>query len=854
MASIRHLTRAALLLLPVIVMVAVLIARSHGAGAVNPTVPDAPTTVIASAGVANATVSWNAPRSNGGSSIRSYVVTSTTGSKGCTTTGTLSCVVKDLVNGTSYAFQVRAVNAVGTSPASAVSNTVVPNTRVPSSPLAVVAVPGFNKAVVSWTRPVDNGGATITSFKVTAVGLPTASCTTTAITCTVPGLTLGTSYSFVVVAVNAVGTSLPSAASAPVVPIRTAPPPPSTVSAVARVASASVSWTRPISDAGSPITSYRASAVEDPAKSCTTTALTCDVFGLTDRSYTFIVVVTNAIGDSVGSRASNAVVPTLGVPGAPRTVKGSSGDGSVVVAWTPPLNDGGRSITSYRVTAVQDATKECTATTGLSCTVRGLTNGRIYTFTVRATNSIGQGPASPGSGGVPSISLPVASNHDGLSKIEHIVIVMQENRSFDNYFGTYPGADGIPMVNGVPTVCSMDSRTGQCVRPFHNPNDMDVGGPHTATDSVLAINGGRMDGFLEQANRSTGYCGTPTTAPCAKGDPVQSMGWHDAREIPNYWTYAQNFVLQDAMFEPVATWSFPQHLAMVSAWSAKCSVWRDPMSCRSEISKPTNVTYTKTLNDWIYGTNPTLPEPNAAWTDITYLLHKNNVSWGYYIAEGDEPDCRDDAADCVPHAQNAQTPGIWNPLPLFWTVRDNNQTGNIQPHNNLLQQAKNGTLPAVSWVIPDNAHSEHPPGVKISDGQTYVTKVINSIMSGPEWDTTAIFLTWDDWGGFYDHVVPPYVDELGYGIRVPALVISPYAKKGFIDHQILSHDAYLKFIEDVFLHGQRIDASSGRPDSRPSVRENEKLMGDLANDFDFTQAPRKPLLLPLHPAPGPASR
>lgn len=849
-----RLARASVMILPVVVILVFLVARSHLVDAATPTVPSAPTNVVATGGVSSATISWNAPSSNGGASITSYLVTSTVGSKSCTSTGTLSCVVKGLVNGTSYSFQVRAINPVGPSAASVVSNAVVPATRAPSSPLSVTAVPGFNKAVVSWVRPIDTGGAAVTSFRVSAVELPTATCTTAAISCTVAGLTLGRSYSFTVVAVNAAGTSLPSAASASVIPIPTIPPPPATVRAVSGIASASVTWTRPISDAGSPITSYRASAIEDPTRSCTTTTLTCEVLGLTDRSYTFAVVVTNGIGASVASHASNPVIPTVGAPGAPRTVMGSSGDGSVIVAWIPPLNDGGRPITSYRVTAMQDPTKECTATTGLSCTVRGLTNGRIYTFTVRATNAIGQGPASPGSGGVASIALPIASNHDGLSKIEHIVIIMQENRSFDNYFGTYPGANGIPFANGVPTVCSMDSRTGQCVRPFHNPNDIDVGGPHGSVHSLLSINGGRMDGFLEQANAAVKYCGAPTTAPCENGDPKQVMGWHDAREIPNYWAYAQNFVLQDNMFEPVATWSYPQHLAMVSAWSATCSVWRDPMSCHSELNRPTSVKFTKTLNDWIYGRNPSLPEPNAAWTDITYLLHKNNVSWGYYIAEGDEPDCRDDAAECVPHAQNAQTPGIWNPLPLFWTVRDNNQLGNIQPHNNLLQQARSGTLPAVSWVIPDNAHSEHPPGVRISDGQAYVTKVINSIMSGPDWDTTAIFLTWDDWGGFYDHVVPPSVDELGYGIRVPGLVISPYAKKGYIDHQILSHDAYLKFIEDVFLNGQRLDATSGRPDSRPSVRENERIMGDLANDFDFSQAPRRPLLLPIRPAPGPASR
>ncbi len=128
-------------------------------------------------------------------------------------------------------------------------------------------------------------------------------------------------------------------------------------------------------------------------------------------------------------------------------------------------------------------------------------------------------------------------------------------------------------------------------------------------------------------------------------------------------------------------------------------------------------------------------------------------------------------------------------------------------------------------------------------------------MRSPCWGSTAILLSWDDWGGFYDHVVPPHVDQNGYGPRVPGIVISPYAKTGYIDHQQLSHDAYLKFIEDDFLEGSRLNpATDGRPDARPDVREEAPGLGDLANDFDFSQTPRPPLLLPTNPEPGPASK
>src|SRR2546423_71674 len=165
------------------------------------------------------------------------------------------------------------------------------------------------------------------------------------------------------------------------------------------------------------------------------------------------------------------------------------------------------------------------------------------------------------------------------------------------------------------------------------------------------------------------------------------------------------------------------------------------------------------------------------------------------------------------------TPGIWNPLPRFTDVRQNGDLGRIRHVWRFLAQAHAGTLPAVSWVVPSQRFSEHPPA-SIQAGQAYVTRLIDAVMRGPDWKSTAIFLTWDDWGGFYDHVVPPVVDGAGYGLRVPGLVISPYARPGFIDHQTLSFDAYLKFIEDDFLNGARLDpATDGRPDPRPDVRE-----------------------------------
>ena len=252
---------------------------------------------------------------------------------------------------------------------------------------------------------------------------------------------------------------------------------------------------------------------------------------------------------------------------------------------------------------------------------------------------------------------------------------------------------------------------------------------------------------------------------------------------------------------------------------------------------------------------PQQPGPAAdyAWTDLTYLLHKYNVSWRYYVQAGTEPDCEDDAADCPPVHQDAQTPGIWNPLPYFQTVKQDGQLANVTGVSNYYKDARKGTLPAISWITPSNQNSEHPPA-SVSDGQAWVTSLVNAAMTGPEWSSTAIFLSWDDWGGFYDHVVPPSVDQNGYGLRVPGIVISPYAKTGFIDHQVLSHDAYVKLVEDLFLGGHRIDpATDGRPDPRPDIRENAPQLGSLLADFDFNQHPRPPVTLPIHPPPGPGS-
>ena len=429
-----------------------------------------------------------------------------------------------------------------------------------------------------------------------------------------------------------------------------------------------------------------------------------------------------------------------------------------------------------------------------------------------------------------------------IHKIRHVVLIMQENRSFDSYFGTYPGADGIPGLAGNPgTVPCIPDPGRRCVRPYHDHRDRNFGGPHNYQAGITDLAAGRLTGFVKTAREGLKeVCARHFYEPKCSFTPANPdvMGYHNGREIPNYWDYARSFVLQDHMFQSDLSWSLPDHLYVVSAWSADCAKNGDPMSCHSSLDAR--------------GPLPESPyrpghRPDYAWTDLTYLLHRYGVSWRYYVANGSQPDCANGAMLCAAVPQQARTPGIWNPLPYFDTVRQDGQLGNIQPLQSFLTAARKGTLPNVSWIAPNQKYSEHPPSL-VSTGQSYVTSLVNTVMRGPDWNSTAIFIFWDDWGGFYDHVRPPRVDGQGYGFRVPGLVISPYARTGYVDHQILSQDAYLKFIEDDFLRGARIDpGTDGRPDPRPNVRENQPILGNLANDFNFDQRPRRPLILPLHP-------
>jgi phospholipase C len=427
----------------------------------------------------------------------------------------------------------------------------------------------------------------------------------------------------------------------------------------------------------------------------------------------------------------------------------------------------------------------------------------------------------------------------GVFNLDHLVFIVQENRSFDQYFGTFPGANGIPRrADGSFKPCIPDPEAGHCQKPYHDTTQYDAAGPHSAAATKIDVDGGKMDGFIKAQETMYSVCRSkPNLFECrhAKDGPAGQpdvMGFHNASDIPNYWAYAKRYVLEDRMFAPSDSWTLPSHLYLFSAWSALCTNLSGPdpnaSSCKTSLTQP----------DQGWRPQDGAPRPYR-WADITWLLHNHGVSWSSFVGPG----------TCVkPPCATTNKPATANVIdvqPGFRTVQVDKQFSNIRPYRQYFRRVHAGTLPSVTWVLPAEGRSEHPPD-SFRPGTTWVTKVVNAIMRGPrrQWMHTAIFLTWDDWGGFYDHVPPKRIDPYGYGIRVPGIIISPWVKRDLnVDHQTVSFDAYLKLIEDRFLGGARLNGKNeGWPDPRPTIRENA-VPGDLRKDFNFTQRPIPKLVL-----------
>ena len=375
----------------------------------------------------------------------------------------------------------------------------------------------------------------------------------------------------------------------------------------------------------------------------------------------------------------------------------------------------------------------------------------------------------------------------GLGKIKHIVFIVKENRTFDNYFGTFPGADG---------ATSGQISTGEVIplrhAPDMTPRDID----HSYQAAVEATDGGAMDRFdLIQGGN-------------VNGDYLSYSQYFES-DIPNYFAYARNFVLADAFFSSLEGPSFPNHLYTVGAQSNRA------------INNPLSIT---TPGRWgcdaaADSRVQTLEEPGDFgsvypcfdFDTLADRLEEQRLSWKYYAPGQGESGYIWPALNAVRHIR----------LTSLWQQH-------VIPTAQFVQDAQNGQLPTVSWLVVGSGMSEHPPA-SVCMGENWTVEQLNAVMSGPDLDSTVVFLTWDDFGGFYYHVATPVVDNFGFGPRVPLLIISPWARRGHITHTTIEFSSVLKFIEERF-------------DLDP-LTERDQDANDLIDSFDFDHRPRATLLL-----------
>jgi phospholipase C len=382
--------------------------------------------------------------------------------------------------------------------------------------------------------------------------------------------------------------------------------------------------------------------------------------------------------------------------------------------------------------------------------------------------------------------------HHALYPIKHIIIIDKENRSFDEMFGRFPGADGA-------TTARLGS--GRVVPLGTTPSRMLRDISHSGASAKLAVDGGKMDLFDQ--------------LPGAWQDGTNiALTQLRASQIVNYWRYADAFTLDDRFFSTIMGPSFPNHLITVAATSG--NTIDNP---RGQVvrawgcdSGPNSL-----VNGITPDGKPFVTKPCFDFQTLPDLLQRYHISWTYY-------------------APRQFTFGyVWNSLDAIKHIRYSSLWDtNVRPDTSFISDVRGGHLPQVSWLVTDVQQSDHPPA-SICVGQRWTVSVINAVMKSKFWKNTAIFLTWDDFGGFYDHVAPPHQDSISLGPRVPAIVISPYARPHFIDHSQLEFDSFLRFIEDDY--------------QLPSLTTRDANAASMLSSFDFKQKPLAPLVLKQRACP-----
>jgi phospholipase C len=409
----------------------------------------------------------------------------------------------------------------------------------------------------------------------------------------------------------------------------------------------------------------------------------------------------------------------------------------------------------------------------------------------------GCGRSGPGSASNASV-LPAAASP--ASPIKHILIVVQENRTFDDFFATYPGADGA-------TTGKMKTPTGVITVPLVKGNLVTRDVAHVHATFVKEYDDGNMDGFAEaNTGKIHGRIGQ------------YNYRYVDPQQIKPYWTMAKQYVLADHMFQTQSSGSFTAHQDLVAGGTAVnrwASVIDDPnpsqkpWGCDAAPGTTTNLINVKREVERGAG-----PPPCFTWRTLAALLDRAGLTWKYY----------------TPNVCCAGG-GIWNAFDAIDAIRHSDEWKEnvIWPPTEFFRAARRGSLASVTWVIPQVHDSDHPGGGP-DTGPEWVANVINAIGKGPHWKSTAIIVVWDDWGGLFDHVPPPQLDYQGLGFRVPMLVVSPYAKKGYVSHTQYEFGSILKFVENTFRLG--------------SLYTTDLRATSIADCFDFNQPPRKFVPIP----------